>query len=76
MAKNYPRIGMEYQEKPEESYDRLVLNLPLPRWMRLPEETRSHLRAARREQLLALRSLLDSAIDKLEKREPGSPPQP
>lgn len=35
---------------------------------RLPEQTRAHLRAARREQLLALRSLLDAAIARLERR--------
>jgi hypothetical protein len=32
----------------------------------VPEETRTHLRAAGREQLLAVRSLLDYWIDKLD----------
>jgi hypothetical protein len=32
----------------------------------VPEETRDHLRAAGREQLLAVRSLLDHWIDRLE----------
>lgn len=35
----------------------------------LPEETRSHLRNATREQLLALRSVLDAAIARLERSE-------
>lgn len=36
----------------------------------LPAETRKHLRAARREQLLAARSLLDRWIDRLEHEPP------
>lgn len=36
----------------------------------LPSETRGHLRAARREQLLAARSLLDRWIDRLEHEPP------
>ena len=35
----------------------------------LPSEFRAHTRAARKEMLLAVRSLLDSAIDWLDKKE-------
>ena len=37
-----------------------------------PAQTRAHLRAANREMLLAARSLLDTAIDRLE-GEPAAP---
>lgn len=40
----------------------------------LPSEFRAHTRAARKEMLLAVRSLLDSAIDRLEE-EPKPAPQ-
>jgi hypothetical protein len=35
----------------------------------LPEEFRAHMRAARREQLLAFRSLIDAAIERTEQAE-------
>lgn len=40
----------------------------------LPEGYRAHRRAARRENLLALRALIDGAIERLEReeRDPGS----
>lgn len=38
----------------------------------LPEEFWRHKRAARREALLALRSLLDAAIERLEERPPAT----
>jgi predicted nucleic acid-binding protein len=50
--------------------DEVVIRLPtLERLLRgwLPEETIQHLRAARREQLLAVRSLLDARIERLER---------
>lgn len=37
-----------------------------------PAEAREHLRAARREQLLAMRSFLDHWIDKVEEKDAGS----
>lgn len=64
-----PTIGMDIEEQPEGPFDLLRLTLPLPRLLFLPKETRDHLRAARREQLLALRSLLDTGIERLEKEE-------
>ena len=76
MQKADPKFRVEYEKRPDEAFDRMVLKLPLPRWMRLPEETRRHLRAARREQLLALRSLVTAAIDRLEKSEPAPTHQP
>src|SRR5262249_54871785 len=39
----------------------------------LPEDFRNHMRAAQREQLLAMRALIDAAIDRIdEKQEPRS----
>ncbi len=35
----------------------------------LPEETRSHIFGARKEMLLALRSIIDRAIERVEERE-------
>jgi hypothetical protein len=67
------RVGLDYEEHPESPYDFLHVTLPLPRLMWLPEETRAHLRAARREQLLAVRSLIDAAIRRLEERPAAKP---
>ncbi|MBI4285116.1 MAG: hypothetical protein HY670_04340 [Chloroflexi bacterium] len=41
----------------------------------LPEPTKKHLVTARKEMLLALRSLLDKAIEKAEKAEAPEPPK-
>lgn len=42
----------------------------------MPEDAKKHLRAARKEKLLALRSLLDSQIKNLERKEKaGKRPQ-
>lgn len=60
----------EYEYRPGEE---LVLRLRPPKIQILPPEAREHFRAARRELLLALRSLLDSAIEALEKREKKGP---
>jgi hypothetical protein len=67
------RVGLDYEEHPESPYDVLHVSLPLPRLMWLPKETRDHLRAARREQLLAVRSLIDAAIRRLEERPAAKP---
>jgi len=47
--------------KPKEVLDKLV-----------PEETRKHLTNARKEWLLAVRSLIDERIDQLEEKEQAS----
>ena len=46
----------------------LVLRFKLPRFRRLPASTRQHLWAARKETLLALRNVLDKAIERTEGR--------
>jgi hypothetical protein len=66
-------IGVKIEEQPESRFDLLRLTIPLPRFMFLPKETRDHLRAARRERLLALRSLFDVAIQRLEDSEEKLP---
>ncbi len=64
-----PTIGLDIEEQTEGPFDLLRLTLPLPRLLFLPKETRNHLRAAHREHLLALRSILDQAIEQVEKTE-------
>ena len=67
------RIGLDIEEQAEGTYDLLRVTLPVPRLVSLPKETRDHLRAARREQLLALRSLVDVAIRRLEEGPAAKP---
>ncbi len=55
------RVRVEIEEQVEGAFDLLHLILPLPRLLCLPEETRQHLQAARRERRLAVRSLIDAA---------------
>lgn len=58
--------------------DTMVIRIPtLNRLLRqvLPEETVHHLYAAQREQLLALRSLVDTAIHRLEEMERDETPR-
>jgi len=62
-------VRLEIEERPEGPFDVLHVALPLPRLPSLARETRQHLRAARRERLLALRSLLDAVIKRLEEGE-------
>ena len=70
------KVGLDYEEHPESPYDVLHVRLPMPRLMWLPKETRDHLRAARREQLLAVRSLIDAAIRRLEEGPARKSPRP
>ena len=49
--------------------EEVVLRFKSPRFRGLPDSTRQHLSVARKEMLLALRSMLDRAIEKME--EPG-----
>jgi len=67
-----PSVGVKVEEQPEGPFNLLHVTLPLPRLFHLPEETRQHLRAARRERMLAMRSLIDAAIKRLDEGEkPG-----
>ncbi len=47
----------------------IVLRFKVPKLSVVPEATRGHLRTARKETLLALRSLLDKAIERAEEAE-------
>ncbi len=49
--------------------EEVVLRFKAPRFRGLPDSTRQHLLASRREMLLALRSMLDRAIERTEKSE-------
>ncbi|OIO90440.1 MAG: hypothetical protein AUK03_12960 [Anaerolineae bacterium CG2_30_64_16] len=70
MSEKEHRVGLEVEERPEGLFDLLWLTLPVPRLsLFFPKEMRQHLRAARREHLLAVRSLLDKAIERLEETE-------
>jgi len=42
----------------------------------LPEETRGHLRAANKELLLALRSIIDHTIERMDRPQPTGPRRP
>jgi len=64
-----PRVGVKVEEQPEGAFDLLHVTLPLPRLLCLPEETRQHLRAARRERRLAMRSLFDAAFKRSDEGE-------
>jgi len=55
---------IEYQPGEE-----VVLRFKVPALSIMPEATRSHFRVARKEVLLALRSLLDKAIERAEEAE-------
>lgn len=61
----------ERSDRPTE----IVVRLPnVGAWMRqqLPEEFFTHVRAARREQLLAMRSLIDAALERNERGTRGA----
>ncbi len=60
-------VRVEVEEQPEGAFDLLHVTLPVPRLLCLPEETRQHLRAARRERRLAMRSLFDAAFKRPDK---------
>ncbi len=62
------KVGVKVEEQ-EGAFNLLHVRLPLPRLFHLPEETRQHLRAARRERMLAARSLIDAAIKRLDEGE-------
>ena len=53
----------EVEHRPGEE---IVLRFKSPKFRGLPDSTRQHLLVARKEMLLALRSLLDRAIEKTE----------
>ena len=55
----------EVQYHPKEE---IVLRFKSPGFHGLPEPTRQHLLSARKEMLLALRSMIDGAIEKTEER--------
>jgi len=48
--------------------EEVVLRFKSPAFHGLPDATRQHLLTARKEMLLALRSMLDGAIEKVEER--------
>jgi len=56
----------EIEHRPGEE---VVLRFKTPSISVVPEATRSHFRTAHKEMLLALRSLLDKAIEQTEKTE-------
>ena len=55
----------------EQEGEEVVLRFRRPSFRHVPEDTKSHLRTARKETLLAIRSLLDEAIERAEKAEKG-----
>ena len=59
---------LEVEHEPGEEY---VIRFRPHRLRWLPEETRGHVHKARKEMLLALRSVIDRAIERVEEREKG-----
>ena len=53
----------EVEHRPGEE---VVLRFKSPKFRMLPDSTKQHLLAARKEMLLALRSMLDKAIERTE----------
>lgn len=53
----------EIEHRPGEE---VVLRFKSPQFRLLPDSTRQHLRSARKEMLLALRDMLDKAIERAE----------
>jgi len=49
--------------------EEIILRFKVPKLSVVPEATRSHFRTAHKEMLLALRSLLDKAIEQAEEAE-------
>jgi len=68
MTKADQRRPFEYEYKPG---DELVLRFRRPVIDLIPCEARDHLMVAQKEFLLALRSLVDAALSRLEEHERG-----
>ncbi len=60
------RGSIEWEHHPGEEF---VLRFKPPPCNIIPEETKTHLRQSRKEMLLALRSLIDTAIIRIEEIE-------
>jgi hypothetical protein len=73
MSDKKPKVDIKIEEQEERPYDLMRVTLPVPRLLRLPQKTRRHLRAARRERLLALRDMVDAAIERIEEHEYPAP---
>jgi hypothetical protein len=54
-------------EVEREADGEVVMRIKPAKFMAMPELAQSHLRAARKESLLALRSLIDAAIEQVDK---------
>ena len=60
---------IEWEHHPGEEF---ILRFKPPLFKTLPEETKGHIKAARKEVLLTLRSLIDAAIGRVEETEKKS----
>ena len=66
---------MDEKAEARATRDDVVIRLPNPfTWLQdvLPPDFRTHMRAAQREQLLAVRSLIDAAIERMDEADKGS----
>jgi hypothetical protein len=61
---------IEWEHRPG---DEFVLRFKPPISKIVPDEARGHIRAARKEMLLAVKSLIDATIARLEEEKKGSP---
>lgn len=57
---------LEFERLPDDGF---VVRVRAPRFLMVPAESRQHVRAAQKEMLLALRGLIDSAIECVEEKE-------
>lgn len=55
-----------------EGLEGMKSQLQMPQYRLLPEEFGNHLRASRKEMLLAFRSLFDAAIEKVDREKPAT----
>jgi hypothetical protein len=58
--------SIQWEQSPDEEF---VLRIKPPKGKIIPDEAVSHMKAANKEMLLALRSLIDAAIEKQEEAE-------
>lgn len=61
---------LEFERLPEDGF---VVRVRAPRFLMVPAESRQHVRVALKEMLLALRGLIDSAIECVEEKEKPGP---
>jgi hypothetical protein len=60
------RLGIDINERPEGLFHLVSLTLPIPKLLVIPREVRKLVRKASRRRLLAVREMIDYAIEQIE----------